>query len=133
MLVARAPIDVVALDWPEELSGMLALRDGRAVIGLNRGHSAGRRHFSFWHEAGHYLLHRRLLARGPMACAAPLGAPSVLARLEREADRFAVGVLMPSQWVTRAWTETPEVEAMARRFRVTRLAMLRRLRELRLA
>jgi hypothetical protein len=34
------------------------LQYSRAVIGLNRRHSPERRHFSFWHEVGHYYLHR---------------------------------------------------------------------------
>ena len=59
MMVAQAPIEVMVLDWPAGLDGMLLVRDGQATIGLNSRHTPARRHFTFWHEVGHYVLHAR--------------------------------------------------------------------------
>lgn len=50
-------MEVMVIDWPEELSGVLLLREQRAVTGLNGRYSRERRHFTFWHEVGHYLRH----------------------------------------------------------------------------
>ncbi len=133
MLVARAPVEVIALDWPEELSAMLLLRSDVAVIGLNRRHSAGRRHFSFWHEVGHYLMHRPELGGRPLACPYEWTAGAHARRMEREANAFAASVLMPSEWVRSALAERRGLADLARWFRVTPMALGRRLVELGLA
>ncbi len=130
MLVALAPIDVVAMEWPDDLSAVLVLRGRGAVIGLNRRHSPGRRHFSFWHEVGHYLLHRTRLERGPLSCSHAPHQRRLEPALEREADSFAVNLMMPAQWVRRSLEDRPSVAALARDFGVTPRAMQRRLREL---
>lgn len=135
LLLAYAPIETISVDWPEDVAAVLVLRDGLATIGLNRRHSTVRRHFSFWHEVGHYLLHRARWSGAPCSAPATPGAPS---RREREADAFAANVLMPEAWVTRAWREANGrrstgavgVAALARRFRVSHEAMARRLEEL---
>lgn len=134
MLVAHAPIDVRVEDWPQELAGLLLLRNGRATIGLNRAHAPTRRHFSFWHEVGHYLLHTSP-GRGRPAQAAWTGPPCLGSKLpgttrEAEADAFAACVLMPLAWVNRASAEGMNLSALARRFMVGPTAMERRLREL---
>ena len=125
MLVACAPVDVLSLDWPLELSGVLLVKSKRAFIGLNRHHSSPRRHFSFWHEVGHYLLHA---PRGLMRCAS---APAWgrFHTLEREANLFASRLTMPEDWVLRLLPESATLTALARRFHVTPSAMERRLRE----
>ncbi len=127
MLVALEPIEVIVRDWPDDLSAMLLLQGGRAVIGLNRRHSPERRHFSFWHEVGHYLLHRASGSR-TLCSLSTQGASSHHA--ERAADRFAVDVLMPRDWVTRLHPGASTVHDLARRFGVTTWAMSRRLGEL---
>lgn len=128
LLLAYAPIDVVHVDWPQDLAGVLVLRDGRVLIGLNRRHSAGRRHFSFWHEVGHYVLHRGGRPDGSAIACGSL--PSDSPHAEREADAFATEVLMPEAWVRNSRREARDVAAMARRLRVSPQAMARRLREL---
>jgi Zn-dependent peptidase ImmA (M78 family) len=102
-----------------------------AIIGLNRRHSPGRRHFSFWHEVGHYVLHRRAALHGPLACLQAKG-ETAFPSMEREADRFAASVLMPEDWVRRAHAEGGSPERLAKQFAVTRQAMTRRLAELHL-
>ena len=102
MLLAHAPIDVVVLDWPPELSGVLVMRRHGPVIGLNRRHSPERRHFSFWHEVGHYLIHRPRLSSGLLACPHPASPRIAELELEREADIFAAHVMMPAGWVRRS-------------------------------
>lgn len=132
ILVAWGALEVVVMDWPGELAGMLVLREGQALIGLNRRHSVERRHFSFWHEVGHLVLHRDPLRSTPTLC--PLLGPGASgeAKLEREADAFATSMLMPAEWVRDSHAELGNLFALARRFAVSPRAMARRLRELRL-
>ena len=115
------------MEWPAELSGMLVLRGGAALIGLNRRHSPVRRHFSFWHEVGHYVLHRDSwqLCRLPAT-----GVRGTHAEREREADTFAASLLMPEDWVRESRSELRDLSALARRFGVSSQAMARRLEEL---
>ena len=133
LLVAKAPIEVMVLDWPPDLDGVLLVRSSsttgirRAVIGLNGRHIAARRHFTFWHEVGHYLLHARMGWRG-RPCAVGLGGAGPA--LEIEADAFAAQVLMPGPWIVRARTEAPDLLTLAELFMVSSTAMERRLREL---
>ena len=125
LLIVHAPIDVKSMDWPAELAGILVMRRNRAVIGLNRRHSQARRHFSFWHEVGHYLLHRPALrACGLSAASGPSDAG------EREADAFAANMLMPEHWVRAFGPGEPDLFRLARRFHVSMGAMARRLAEL---
>ena len=116
------------MEWPVELSGVLVLRAGRVLIGLNRSHSPVRRHFSFWHEVGHYLLHRGSW----QVCQAGDGRPKENGAVspEREADAFATSLLMPDDWVRACSAEMRELSALARRFGVSPRAMARRLQEL---
>jgi Zn-dependent peptidase ImmA (M78 family) len=129
LLLAEAPIEVWLEAWPEELAGLLVVRSGGATIGLNGRHPAARRHFTFWHEVGHYVLHAtgRRLPRswqgGPCS-----GEPG--SEVEREADAFAACVLMPQAWLSQSLPEAGGATALARRFMVSRTAMERRLREL---
>jgi Zn-dependent peptidase ImmA (M78 family) len=67
---AQVPIDVSATaeflglsiveeDLEDSVSGMLVVKDGHGVIGVNEHHHPNRRRFSVAHEIGHYLLHRK--------------------------------------------------------------------------
>lgn len=56
--------------------------------------SEGRKRFTLAHEAGHYFLHRPLLPPDGIRCGdIALGGNG--AKIEKEADRFAAGLLMP--------------------------------------
>ena len=118
-LLVSGRVEVLLWDWPAEVDGMLAIRQGRAHIGLNRSHPYGRRHFTFWHEIGHWLLH------------AGAGCGADEAR-EAEANAFAAQVLMPREWVLRLRGEGLDARSLARAFGVTLAALERRLWELRL-
>ena len=126
MLVAHAPIEVLALDWPDDLAGLLAIRGGSAFIGLNRRHSVSRRHFTFWHEVGHYVMHR---FGGSQVTCWERPWPQAAA-WEREANAFAVAITMPADCIVRAVEESPDVATLARRFKVSRPALTLRLEEL---
>ena len=123
LLLAYAPLEVMTLGWSPELSAVLVLRHNRVLSGLNKTRPPARRHFSFWHEIGHYLMHQESLqlCQGEEAWA---NGP------EREANDFATNLLMPAQWVREAHRVGGNVKARAREFGVSPQAMGRRLREL---
>lgn len=132
-LLAGGSVEILLLEWPDEVAGMLALREGTAYIGLNARHPFGRRHFTFWHEVGHWLLHTgrssayRAADPGPFRDCLGSGARS---GPEQEANTFAAQVLMPSAWVRRLYAESPDIRGLAEAFAVTPRAMQRRLWEL---
>lgn len=46
----------------EELSGMIYIKDGIPIIGVNALHHPNRQRFTIAHELGHYMLHRNVLS-----------------------------------------------------------------------
>ena len=57
--IARAyNIDVKEVALEDSVSGVLVIKNGRAIIGVNETHLPSRQRFTIAHEVGHYLLHR---------------------------------------------------------------------------
>jgi len=50
-------VTIRAQPLEEAVSGMLVMKDGRAIIGVNQNHHPNRQRFSIAHELGHFLLH----------------------------------------------------------------------------
>lgn len=127
----------------DELSGMIFVKDGVPIIGVNALHHPNRQRFTIAHEIAHLELHRQaietevhvdktfpVLMRGPMAAT---GTDA----LEREANLFAAELLMPRDFLERALAgqafdiddERP-LEDLARKFRVSKQALEYRIRNL---
>lgn len=56
-LARELGVRVIPKDLEENTSGVLARRDGEAMIGVNESHPDNRQHFTIAHELGHWLLH----------------------------------------------------------------------------
>ncbi len=56
-IVEAHNISVRAEALEDSVSGMLVIKDGNAVIGVNMNHHPNRQRFTIAHELGHYLLH----------------------------------------------------------------------------
>ena len=131
--VAKA-CGVRVLGWPldEAVSGLLLDLDGGPAIGFNKSHPRNRRRFTVAHELGHYLLrhHEHFhvdLMEGTSQTGDP---PGYDWQDEREANRFAAELLMPSHMVEAVHqTERDEV-ILARHFIVSPQAMSFRLANL---
>jgi len=67
---------------------------GWAIIYNNSGVSPGRRRFTISHEFGHFLLHRKKLPKG-VECNERVVSQRGGKGIEKEADEFAAGLLMP--------------------------------------
>ena len=99
------PITVVLREMEDDVSGMLVVKSGRGIIGVNCGHALTRRRFTIAHELGHFLLHLpRVTGTTP---AVWVDAGPVLFRDRRSADgtdiqeieanAFAAELLMPEE------------------------------------
>ena len=123
----------------DDLSGALVREGGQAVIGVNSLHHKNRQRFTIAHELGHFRLHdsvpfhmdddfRRVDFRAKSN-------PHVSAQDEIEANQFAAELLMPEDFLRadldkKRGPSEPNVEALAKRYAVSRQAMEIRLRNL---
>ena len=124
----------------DEISGMVFVKKGVPVIGVNSMHHPNRQRFTIAHEIGHLILHRdivessvhvdkeyRVLMRDPNASRG-------IHKIEIAANQFAAELLMPRSLLEpmlqgkvfdlddETWLET-----LSRRFRVSKQAMSHRL------
>lgn len=114
-----------ALLWdramPRGLHGVLLCRPQGDVVVLNDRDAYTCRRFSAAHEAGHLLYHKRgVYAHHDGNTQTPM---------EREANRFAATMLMPEAWIRKDWHLMRSLPHIARRYAVSREAMLIRLRD----
>ena len=123
-----------------ELSGMVFVNEGTAIIGINALHHPNRQRFTMAHECGHLVLHRDQVTREvhvdkgfPMLMRDAVSAASV-DPMEIEANLFAAELLMPEFLLSEALGEAnfdiddgATVSDLAKRFRVSLSAMQFRL------
>lgn len=120
----------------DEISGMVYVRDGIPIIGINSLHHPNRQRFTIAHEIAHLVLHRDLVAAHVHVdkqfrvlmrdTNAYLGVDSI----EIEANRFAAELLMPRFAIERFLNEKSfdlddEVflERLSSQFKVSKQAM----------
>lgn len=128
-----APLD-------EELSGMAYIKDGLAMIGINAVHHPNRQRFSAAHELGHHLLHAHHITntvhvdKGNRALFRSKLSSKGTDLLEVQANAFAAEILMPKKLISHALgdkgidlDDEAQVQALARKFRVSTTAMSNRL------
>lgn len=132
-------------DEDEPLAGFLFVTPSAGLLFVNASDPVGRQRFSAAHELGHFVLHR-----GEMGGRATFADTPEAIRLdadqsdrhEREANRFAVELLMPAdacrareaafRAAYRSCPRTALAHHLAAEFLVSRESMRYRLRELRL-
>ena len=137
------PVDVIALaramgatvyyfpNWDDNVSGMIR-KDRKYggsrdyIIYVNEKHHVNRQRFTIAHEVAHIMLHEHLIGEGITTDGLyRSGLPN---SVEWGANRTAADILMPWHWIHRLFDENvTDVEAMARRFQVSRDAMAIRL------
>jgi Zn-dependent peptidase ImmA (M78 family) len=110
-------------------SGMATQTDSGWVIVLRAEEAKVRQRFSMIHEFKHVLDDPFIEWMHPTK-----GGQSPEDRAERICDYFAACVLMPKMWVKRDWAAggIQDLARLARRYRVSQVAMAVRLSELRL-
>ncbi len=134
-------IQIRLADLGEDCSGVLVRNAEGATIGVNWGHHTNRRRFSIAHEIGHFLLHDgdTYVDKGYRVNFRDLESGSGTKQEEIDANIFAAALLMPADWVRKAFEEQPfdlteddGLEILARKFEVSTQAMTYRLMNLQL-
>lgn len=149
-LTAPVPVDVIAhrigltvqyAVLGDDVSGLLVMEDGGAVIGVNKEHPTVRQRFTIAHELGHYMLHRGsselFIDKKYSAIFRDTRSSSGEDRMEIQANLFAAAILMPSTLLEEE-IEKNEIdlgndyalESLAQRFGVSVQALAYRLSSL---
>ena len=124
-----------------ELSGLVYIREGVPIVGINTLHAPNRRRFTLAHELAHILLHRDELENAVHVDRGSLRrdvlASAGMDPIEIEANAFAAELLMPTEFLKSALEgrsvdleDDKAVGALAKRFRVSDAAMRYRLSSL---
>ena len=127
----------------EELSGMIFIRDGVPIIGINSVHHPNRQRFTLAHEFGHLLLHKDFITsmvhvdkNFPYLLRNAKSASGKY-KIEIQANQFAAELLMPEAILSKeVQTESFDIdderplEELARKFRVSKQAMGHRIQNI---
>lgn len=117
----------------QELSGMIYIKDGIPIIGVNSLHHPNRQRFTIAHELGHLALHRDLITstvhvdkKFPVLMRDSISATGTDV-VEIEANNFAAALLMPKNLLEEALQkvefdieDASPLDDLAKRFRVSR-------------
>jgi Zn-dependent peptidase ImmA (M78 family) len=131
----------------EELSGMIYVKDGLPIIGVNALHHPNRQRFTIAHEIGHLEMHRdQITDRVHVDKTFPIkvgglqrNAKSALGTepVEIEANRFAAALLIPESYLDQVLgdqdfdiDDDAPLEDLARKLRVSKQALEFRIRNL---
>lgn len=134
-------VRVVYRPLDDELSGMISIREGSPIVGVNSQHHPNRQRFTIAHELGHFVLHRRTIEdrvhvdKKFQILMRSTKSASGTERIEIEANRFAAELLMPlhllEPLLSRHDIDDDEpLQRLARTFRVSRQALEFRIRHL---
>ena len=105
-------LDVKKIIIGEKVSGLLVVckevDDEYATIGFNAGHPWCRRRFTIAHEIGHLLLGH--------GCNKNIDGGSLN---ETEANQFAAELLVPTAFLKKDFAKTPNIQDLAKLYRVS--------------
>lgn len=143
-----AGVKVKVSDLGDDVSGFLAVKNGKALIAINPDESIVRQRFSIAHELGHFYLHRN---KGDVLYVSKQKRHSLGQEIhyrneksssgeykkEREANGFAAAILMPESMLIKAidlvspFISIEEaIKKLAKIFHVSSIAMSIRLTRL---
>jgi len=131
--------------FDDELSGMIHIKDGVPIIGVNSLHHPNRQRFTIAHELGHLELHKDLITssvhvdKGFPALMRDATSAKGEEKIEIEANQFAAELLMPKTIVERELAgkqfdieDDAPLEEIAKKFRVSKQALQLRIRSINL-
>src|SRR5689334_9073653 len=128
-----------------ELSGMVFVKDGTPILGVNALHHPNRQRFTIAHEIAHLRLHREHITntvhvdKGFRVSILRRDATSAAGteRLEIEANQFAAALLIPRKILDHVLAETrididdeAGLESCAKKFKVSKATLEFRIRNL---
>jgi Zn-dependent peptidase ImmA (M78 family) len=129
-VLATVGIKAEAADLGEDVSGLLAINNGRGVIAYSEDQSRQRQRFTVAHELGHFLLHRTegkdtvfLDKDFIVKYRSNKGYTEIEMRQEQEANTFAAELLMPKALIFNELGK-PEIQRLAENELIERLAQI---------
>jgi Zn-dependent peptidase ImmA (M78 family) len=140
-IAKKRGLDVVPYELGDDVSGLLAIKDGKGTIGYNLAEPKVRRRFTIAHELGHYELHKELnnLFVDKQFIFRSQNSPATVDHkvMENEANYFASCILMPTNEI-RKLLETTDIDLvteegikeLAKKFEVSTTAMSLRITKL---
>jgi len=130
--------------FDNELSGMVYVKDGLPIIGVNALHHPNRQRFTIAHELGHLELHRDMITTAVHvdkdfpALMRDSNSATGMEKIEIQANQFAAALLMPRTMIQQALAgnqfdidDDGPLEELARKFKVSKQALEYRIRNLR--
>jgi Zn-dependent peptidase ImmA (M78 family) len=127
--------------FDDELSGMVHIKDGVPIIGVNSLHHPNRQRFTIAHELGHLEFDREMITS---SIHVDKGFPGLMRDsksatgtelIEIRANQFAAELLMPSTLINLALAgkqfdieDDGPIEELAKKFRVSKQALEYRIR-----
>ena len=129
----------------EELSGMIFIKDGVPIIGVNSLHHPNRQRFTVAHELAHLHLHREHISQrvhvdkrfAESMLRRDTVATTGTERFEIDANQFAAALLMPKSKLEELLAVThldiedeQALEHLARKFKVSKATLQYRIRNL---
>ncbi len=124
----------------EELSGMVYIKDGVPIIGVNSLHHPNRQRFTIAHELGHLEMHKAMITsevhvdKSFPALMRNTVSSTGTEQIEIEANKFAAELLMPMEEVKKALAnkqsdidDDSPIEEIAKKFKVSKQALEYRL------
>lgn len=117
----------------EELSGMIYVKDGTPIIGVNALHHPNRQRFTLAHEIGHLVMHHDIISAEvhidkefPVLMRDATSATGQV-KVERDANRFAAALLVPRRMLEKELRAKPfeidgqsPLDELAKKFRVSK-------------
>jgi len=127
--------------FDEELSGMVYVKDGVPIIGVNSLHHPNRQRFTIAHELGHLELHREMITsnihvdKNFPALMRDTKSATGTEQIEIQANQFAAELLMPRDLIDKAMAgkqfdidDDGPIEELAKKFKVSKQALEYRIR-----
>lgn len=127
--------------FDDELSGMVYVKDGVPIIGVNSLHHPNRQRFTIAHELGHLELHREMITSNVHvdkdfpALMRDTNSATGTEQIEIQANQFAAELLMPRSMIDQALAgkqfdidDDRPIEELAKKFRVSKQALEYRIR-----
>jgi len=127
--------------FDDELSGMIYIKDGIPIIGVNSLHHPNRQRFTIAHELGHLVFDREMITA---AIHVDKGFPGLMRdtksaigtdEVEIRANQFAAELLMPAAVIEKELAgkqfdidDDGPIEELAKRFRVSKQALEHKIR-----
>lgn len=124
----------------EELSGMVFIKDGVPVIGVNSLHHPNRQRFTIAHEIGHLVMHRELISESVhvdkqfRVLMRDSNSATGSEAIEIQANQFAAELLIPSTMLDLTKMTAADIDddapldALAKKFRVSKQMLEYRIR-----